>query len=86
MKAFRLGLPWMIVAGLLGLGMFVCLLGHVRVGGWFMGFALFVGAMMRTLLPEPLVEDIRVRSRTTDIIGYTLLGLTIIVVVMTLNL
>lgn len=86
MRPFRLGMPWMLVAGFLGLGMLVTVIGHVRVGGWFMGFGLFVGAMMRALLPEQYVQDIKVRSRTTDMVGYTALGLVLIVVVMTLKL
>ncbi|QEH93824.1 DUF3017 domain-containing protein [Dermacoccus abyssi] len=79
MTRFRLGIPWLGVVALVIAGLVTVMAGQVRVGGGVMALGLFAGAMMRAVLPERYVLDIKVRSRTVDIAGYALLAVVTLV-------
>ena len=74
MTRFRLGIPWLVVVGLVVAGLITVMAGQVRPGGVVMSLGLFAGAVMRAVLPERYVLDIKVRSRSVDIAGYSLLA------------
>lgn len=80
MRQFRLGIPWLSVAGLLLLGFVVALTVSVRWGGVIMAIALFTGAAWRAFVPERFVLDLKVRSRVVDIAMYSIFGFLVLLV------
>lgn len=72
MTHFRVGLPWLVMATPLMLGLAIVLGGHVRFGGVLMAFGPLLGAVMRAVFPERVVPDLKVRSRGTDVALYSL--------------
>lgn len=72
MSHFKLGVPWLVVVLPVALGLAVVFGGHVRVGGILMAVGPLLGAIMRAVLPERVVPDLKVRSRGTDVALYAL--------------
>lgn len=80
MTRFRLGVAWFVVVAFVVAGLLTVLCGSVRPGGVLMTLGLFAGAVMRALLPERYVLDIKVRSRGVDVVGYLVLGVAVLAV------
>ncbi|MEV0240501.1 DUF3017 domain-containing protein [Streptomyces sp. NPDC050674] len=68
--------PVLAVLGLTGLGLLVTAVDQFRVGTLLIGAALLGGGALRWLLPD--VGMLAVRSRFTDIVTYSVLGLVIV--------
>ncbi|MFD7404019.1 DUF3017 domain-containing protein [Streptomyces sp. NPDC059866] len=68
--------PVLLVLGLVGTGLLITALDVFRAGTLVVGGALLAGAVLRWLLPS--VGMLAVRSRFTDIVTYSVLGLAIV--------
>ncbi|MEU7266413.1 DUF3017 domain-containing protein [Streptomyces albidoflavus] len=69
--------PMLLVLSLVGLGLILTAFDVTRVGTLLVGVALLVGAGLRWWLPS--VGMLAVRSRFTDLVTYTVLGVVIVV-------
>lgn len=72
----RLG-PWWIVSGLATVGLAITPLGQARIGGYLIGLACIVGAVLRTVVSSRRAGGLRVRRRWVDAV--TLAGLAALV-------
>ncbi|MFD3365810.1 DUF3017 domain-containing protein [Streptomyces albidoflavus] len=69
--------PMLLVLSLVGLGLILTAFDVTRVGTLLIGVALLVGAGLRWWLPS--VGMLAVRSRFTDLVTYSVLGVVIVV-------
>ncbi len=85
MISARFGALWLVTAALI-CGVLVIGFGSVRWGGFVLCGALFVGALIRLVLPKGRAGALVVRSRTADVLFLLGMAIALSVIVLTLDL
>ncbi len=86
MTAQRLVGPWLVLAGVVLVAVGAVVAGHVRLGGYLLAAGFAVSALLRLVLPLRAAGAAAVRSRTTDVVGLSLVAVAAAVLTATLNL
>jgi Protein of unknown function (DUF3017) len=82
----RLGPLWAGMALAVVLSLLVVLLGDVRIGGFALGGALLLAALVRGIAPEDHAFALKVRTRWVDVLTYVALAAAVIVIFGSLKL
>jgi hypothetical protein len=85
MTSARFGALWLVAAGLIA-GVVLIGLGNVRIGGFVFAGTLVAAALLRLMLPRARAGGLVVRSRPADVAFLLAMGLSLFVIVITLDL
>ncbi|MEP6799948.1 MAG: DUF3017 domain-containing protein [Lapillicoccus sp.] len=66
--------PWWLVAAIAAAGLWLSMLGRIRLGGHILAAAIVLAAVLRVMLPSPRGGGLEVRSRRVDVILLALLA------------
>ncbi|WP_433265610.1 DUF3017 domain-containing protein [Actinosynnema sp. CS-041913] len=77
-------LPFVLVLGVVVLGIVRIVMYHWRQGAVLIGVALLLAALLRVLVTDEQAGLIAIRSRSVDALLYSGLGFAVIVVAMTI--
>ncbi|MDQ3406182.1 MAG: DUF3017 domain-containing protein [Actinomycetota bacterium] len=78
-------LPFALVMTVVVVGLVRILMDHWREGSVWIGLALLLAAGLRVLLRDEQAGLIAIRSRAIDVLTYTLLGVLVIAVALTIE-
>jgi hypothetical protein len=77
--------PMILVLAVAALAMLRIGTAHWREGSVLLGAALLVAALLRAVLPPDRAGLVAIRSRALDVLGYTGLGLAVVILAVTIT-